>query len=155
MSRLNWRSRSVLAAGAAAVLVGTGVAALATTGGPGSDPAPATTSPADPRLATDDRSAELRRSVGDLMGQVDALEASLATPTPSPSATPGGVADDRGGDRPAGVSDDGPGHDAYDDHGGLDDDGDDDAYDDDDHGGDRGDDDDRGDDHGGSESDDD
>ncbi len=145
MSRLNWRSRSVVAAGAAAVLVGTGVAALAsTTGGSPADAAPAVTSPADPQLATDDRSAELRRSLAEVMGQVDALEASLATP--SPSAT-GGAVDDRGGDRPAGVSDDGPGHDLYDDHGGRgDDDGDDDhgrgdddhAQVSDDHGDDRG-----------------
>ena len=149
MSRPNWRSRSVLAAGAAVVLVGTGVAALASTGGAADDDAPAATSSVGAQATGDDRSAELRRSVDDLLGQVDALEASLATPTPTPtptpSATPAGVLDDHGGDRPAGVSDDGPDHDRYDDHGGRDDDGG------DDRGEDRGDDrgDDHGDDHGG------
>lgn len=127
MSRLNWRSRSVLAAGAAAVLVGTGVAALASTGGSGGgEAAPATTSPADPRLAADDRSAELRSSVDDLLSQVDALEAALAAPTPSPTPAGGG---DGGGVLAAGSTGGAPAAPAtYDDH------GDDDAYEDDDHG---------------------
>ena len=133
MSRLNWRSRSVLAAGAAAVLVGTGVAALATTGSSPGDDAPSATSP-----QSDDSLAEVRASLEDLMSQADALESSLATPTPTPTSD-----DD--------AYDDGAYDDAYDD-GAYDDDGDDDdAYDD--HGDD--DDDDRGDDHGGEDEGDD
>lgn len=128
MSRLSWRGRSVLASGAAVVLVGIGVAALAFTGGQGGQAAPATTSPAASPLVTDARSAELQRSVDDLLGQVDALEAALAAPTPPTSPTPGGLVDDRGGDRPVGVGDDGPERDRYGDDG--DDDGDDDGHDD-------------------------
>ncbi len=140
MFRPTWRSRSIVAAGAAAVLVGTGVGALAATG---SSPDGAAQPGPAPQATTDGRSAELRRSVDDLMGQVDALEASLAaTPTPSPAGTPG--FDDNGRDRPTGVSDDGAGYVGH-----TDDDGDDDhGYDDD---GDHGDDDD----HGDVESDDD
>ena len=97
MSRPNWRSRSVLAAGAAAVLVGTGVAALATTG---SNPeAPPATSP-----QVDDGLTDVRASLEDLMAQADALESSLAaTPTPDPTSDDDVFYDD-----------------AYDDHGGED-----------------------------------
>jgi len=143
VSRPTWRNRSIVAAGSAALLVGTGVAALAATG---SSPDGAAQPGPAPQTTTDGRSAELRASVDDLMGQVDALEASLAaTPTPSPAGTPG--FDDNGRDRPTGVSDDDHGYVGH-----TDDDGDDDhGYDDDDHGDDHGGDDD----HGDVESDDD
>ncbi len=151
MSRPTWRSRSIVAAGAAAVIMGTGVAALAATGSPpdgAAKPGPA------PQTTTDGSSAELRQSVDDLMGQVDALEASLtATPTPSPAGTPG--LDDNARDRPTGVSDDGAGYVGRtdDDHGDY---GDDNHGEDDDDRGDGDDDgDDHGDDHGDVESDDD
>jgi hypothetical protein len=116
MSRTTWRSRSVLAAGTAAILVGTGVAALATTGTPPGDDAPPASAPQD---TADDSLAELRRSVDDLMAQADALESSLAaTPTNTTAA---------------GASDGGQLDDVYDDHGDDDDDYDDDYdYDDDD-----------------------
>ncbi len=145
MSRLTWRSRSVVAAGAAAVLVGTGVAALAATGADADGATQPAQPGAAPQVTSDERAAELRRSVDDLMSQVDALEASLAaTPTPLPATNPAGTPglDDNGGAGPAGVSDDGAGYTKYghgDDHGYGDDVGygDDHGYGDDDNDGDR------------------
>lgn len=117
MSRTTWRTRTVLAAAASAVLVGTGVAALATTR---DDASPASA----PQETNDSSSAELRQSLDDLTAQADALEASLAaTPTTTPTTTP----------TAAGVSDGSQSGDGYvSDGSNYDDDSDD--SDDDDHG---------------------
>lgn len=118
MSRLTWRSRSVVAAGAAAVLVGTGVAALAATGSDRDDaPQPAQPGAAS-QVMSNDRSTELGRSVDDLMSQVDALEASLVA-TPTPATIPAGT---------SGVDDNGAGYRTYDDDNHDDSHGDDDRH---------------------------
>lgn len=128
MSRPNWRSRSVLAAGAAAILVGTGVAALASTGSEPIDDAPSAAVSQDTGQGGLD---DVRRSLEDLMAQADALEASLAT-TPAPAAPAGSDGQAVGGPQEYLDDDHGDGDDdrGDDDHGdddrGAEDEGDDD-----------------------------
>ena len=124
MSSLNWKSRMFVAVATASMLTGAGAVALAN----------ATTSTPDPTSAprTDSSGTDataLQRSLDDLLSTVGGLEKAVAD-----SATPAG-ADDNGGTRPAGVSDDiasdDQGDDSY-----ADDDSDDDSTDNssDDHG---------------------
>lgn len=128
MSSLNWKSRMFVAVTTASLLTGAGAVALAN----------ATTSTPDPTSAptTDSSGTDataLQRSLDDLLSTVGGLEKAVAD-----SATPAG-ADDNGGTRPAGVSDDiasdDLGDDSYadddsDDDGTYDDSYDDDSYDD-------------------------
>ena len=103
MSSLNWKSRMFVAVATASMLTGAGAVALAN----------ATTSTPDPTSAptTDSSGTDataLQRSLDDLLSTVGGLEkavADSATPAGTRSATRAG-ADDNGGTRPAGVSDD-------------------------------------------------
>jgi len=103
MSSLNWKSRMFVAVTTASLLTGAGAVALAN----------ATTSTPDPTSAprTDSSGTDataLQRSLDDLLSTVGGLEkavADSATPAGTRSATRAG-ADDNGGTRPAGVSDD-------------------------------------------------
>jgi hypothetical protein len=102
---MNWKSRTTVVATGAVLLTGLGVAAVAS--GMSSN---------DPAASVDDSALRPEDS------------SSSATPTPSPSVSP--FFDDNGGNRPDGVSDDGPDHDLFDDNGGDRDDDDSDNDDD-------------------------
>ena len=103
MSSLNWKSRMFVAVTTASLLTGAGAVALAnaTTSTPDPTSAPTTASSGTDATA-------LQRSLDDLLSTVGGLEkavADSATPAGTRSATRAG-ADDNGGTRPAGVSDD-------------------------------------------------
>ena len=103
MSSLNWKSRMFVAVATASMLTGAGAVALAnaTTSTPDPTSAPTTASSGTDATA-------LQRSLDDLLSTVGGLEkavADSATPAGTRSATRAG-ADDNGGTRPAGVSDD-------------------------------------------------